>query len=107
MVGFGHQKEIIAERLSQLQSPKLEEREGMRILMKNMLVVKMDTEGKIITEDGITGVFDVSPYLGLEAFIELRNQDAFRKVMNGKYFIEWDCGADLSADTIEAHLKTT
>lgn len=62
---------------------------------------------KIITEDGITGVFDVSPYLGLEAFIELRNQDAFRKVMNGKYFIEWDCGADLSADTIEAHLKTT
>ena len=62
---------------------------------------------KIITEDGITGVFDVSPYLGLEAFIELRNQDAFRKVMNGKYFVEWDCGADLSADTIEAHLKTT
>ena len=39
---------------------------------------------KIITEDGITGVFDVSPYLNLEAFIELRNQDAFRKVMNGK-----------------------
>lgn len=62
---------------------------------------------KIITEDGIRGVFDVSPYLGLEAFIELRNQDAFRKVTNGKYFVEWDCGADLSADTIEVHLKTT
>jgi len=62
---------------------------------------------KIITEDGITGVFDVSPSLELEAFMELRNQDAFRKVMNGKYFVEWDCGADLSADTIEAHLKTT
>lgn len=62
---------------------------------------------KIITEDGVTGVFDVSPYLNLEAFIELRNQDAFRKVMNGKYFIEWDCGADLSSDTIEANLKTT
>ena len=39
---------------------------------------------KIITEDGITGVFDVSSYLNLEAFIELRNQDTFRKVMNGK-----------------------
>ncbi len=62
---------------------------------------------KIITEDGITGVFDVSPYLKLEAFLELINKDAFRKVMNGKYFIEWDCGADLSADTIEAYLKTT
>jgi len=62
---------------------------------------------KIITEDGITGVFDVSPYLELEAFLELKNQDAFRKVVNGKYFIEWDCGADLSANTIEAHLKIT
>ena len=62
---------------------------------------------KITTEDGITGVFDVSPYLELEAFIELRKQDAFYKVMNGKYFVEWDCGADLSADTIEAYLKTT
>lgn len=25
--------------------------------------------------------------------------------MNGGYFVEWDCGADLSADTIEAHLQ--
>ncbi|MDR4507645.1 MAG: DUF2442 domain-containing protein [Candidatus Brocadiaceae bacterium] len=48
-----------------------------------------------------TGIFDVSPYLELEAFTELKNQDAFRKVMNGKYFIEWDCGVDLSADTID------
>ncbi len=62
---------------------------------------------KIITEDGITGVFDVSPYLELEAFMELKNQESFRKVMNGKYFVEWNCGADLSADTIEAHLNTT
>ncbi len=62
---------------------------------------------KIITEDGLTGVFDVSPYLELEAFLGLKNQEAFRNVTNGKYFIEWDCGADLSADTIEAHLKTT
>ncbi len=74
-----------------------------------ILEVKPDKDYtlKIITEDGITGIFDVSPYIGLEAFLELRNQDAFRKVMNGKYFIEWDCGADLSADTIEAHLKIT
>jgi len=62
---------------------------------------------KIITEDGTTGIFDVSPYLELEAFTELRNQNAFLKIMNGGYFVEWDCGADLSADTIEAHLKIT
>ncbi len=74
-----------------------------------ILEVKPDKDYtlKIITEDGITGIFDVSPYLELEAFLELIDQDAFRKVMNGKYFVEWDCGADLSADTIEAHLKTT
>jgi hypothetical protein len=26
----------------------------------------------------------------------------FQKVSNGGYFVEWDSGADLSADTIEA-----
>jgi DUF971 family protein len=62
---------------------------------------------QIVTEDGDTGIFDVSPYLELEAFADLKNQDAFQRVTNGGYFIEWDCGADLSADTIEAHLKTT
>ncbi|MCA9734695.1 DUF2442 domain-containing protein [candidate division KSB1 bacterium] len=62
---------------------------------------------QIVTEDGNTGVFDVTPYLELEAFSDLKNKDAFQKVRNGGYFVEWDCGADLSADTIEAHLKTT
>jgi len=61
----------------------------------------------IVSEDGRTGMFNVSPYLELEAFTELRNQEAFVKVKNGGYFIEWECGADLSADTIEAHLQTT
>ena len=61
---------------------------------------------QIVFEDGIAGVFDVTPYLELEAFIDLKNQDAFQRVRNGGYFVEWDCGADLSADTIEAHLKT-
>ena len=26
-------------------------------------------------------------------------------IVYGKYFIAWECGADFSADTIEAHLK--
>ena len=60
---------------------------------------------QIILENGHKGIFDVTPYLEYEAFQELKNIDSFNKVINGGYFIEWDCGADLSADTIEAHLK--
>lgn len=56
----------------------------------------------IVAEDGRVGSFDVSPYLGYEAFEDLRDHNEFVKVSNGRYFVEWDCGADLSADTIEA-----
>jgi hypothetical protein len=56
----------------------------------------------VVAEDGRVGHFDVSPYLQDEAFEALQNQSEFAKVINGGYFIEWDCGADLSADTIEA-----
>jgi hypothetical protein len=57
---------------------------------------------QIIADDWRIGVFDVAPYLKYEAFADLRNQDAFMQIANRGYFIEWDCGADLSADTIEA-----
>ena len=66
---------------------------------------KSDYTLQVVADDGRTGIFDVRPYLEFEAFAELKNKDAFAKIMNGEYFIEWDCGADLSADTIEAHLK--
>lgn len=56
----------------------------------------------IVADDGRVGRFDVSPYLQDEAFQALRDQNEFVKVVNGGYFVEWDCGADLSADTIEA-----
>jgi hypothetical protein len=58
------------------------------------------------TEEGATGVFDLKPYLGGDAFAPLREHAEFSAVHNGGYFLEWPCGADLSADTIEAHLKT-
>jgi hypothetical protein len=60
----------------------------------------------IQSEDGQQGMFDVNPYLKSEAFLELQKSSEFQKIRNGKYFIEWDCGADLSADTIEAGWKT-
>jgi len=59
----------------------------------------------IVADDGRVGWFDVSPYLEYEAFAALRDQNEFVKVVNGGYFVEWDCGVDLSADTIEAHWR--
>lgn len=56
----------------------------------------------IRTEDGHTGLFDVTPYLESDAFAPLKDKREFQRVRNGRYFIEWDCGADLSADTIFA-----
>lgn len=56
----------------------------------------------LVADDGRVGRFDVTPYLQYEAFEALRDQNEFTKVSNGGYFVEWDCGADLSADTIEA-----
>jgi hypothetical protein len=57
----------------------------------------------IIADDGRSGLFDVTPFLDYEAFQDLHDPDEFAKVVNGGYFIEWNCGADLSSDTIEAH----
>jgi Protein of unknown function (DUF2442) len=59
----------------------------------------------IVSEDGRVGRFDVTPYLEYEGFEELRDHSEFIKVINGGYFVEWACGADLSADTIEAQWK--
>ena len=59
----------------------------------------------IVSEDGKKGLFDVSPFLDSEAFSRLKDGREFERIHNGKYFVEWDCGADLSADTIEARWK--
>ncbi len=56
----------------------------------------------IVAKDKQEGLFDVSPYLNSEVFALLKEGDNFKKVRNGKYYIEWECGADLSSDTIEA-----
>ena len=49
------------------------------------VMAKDDFILSIVAEDGVSG--------------------EFKKIHNGRYFVEWACGADLSADTIEAHLK--
>jgi len=60
----------------------------------------------VVTEDGRVRQFDIGPYLQDEAFEELQNQSKFAKVINSGYFIKWDCGADLSAGTIDARWQT-
>jgi hypothetical protein len=59
----------------------------------------------VTAEDGRVGCFDVSPFLSGAVFQPLRDRAEFLKVSNGGYFVEWACGADLSADTIEARWK--
>ena len=60
---------------------------------------------EIEAEGGVSGEFDVRPYLDLEAFEALKDPLEFKKIRCAGYYIEWECGADLSADTIEARLR--
>ena len=48
---------------------------------------KSDYTLQVIIDDGRTGIFDVRPYLKFEAFTELKDQNAFMKIMNGGYFL--------------------
>lgn len=57
------------------------------------------------SDDGRSGLFDVTPFLESEAFAPLKKQEEFERIHNGGYFVEWACGADLSADTIEARWR--
>lgn len=65
------------------------------------IVPKEDYLLYIVTDDGKTGLFDLKPYLDSEVFAPLKDWTEFERIHNGQYFIEWDCGADLSADTIQ------
>ncbi|MCX6583114.1 MAG: DUF2442 domain-containing protein [Candidatus Aminicenantes bacterium] len=69
------------------------------------LTPKPDWTLAIVSDDGRKGIFNVAPYLEFEAFSDLKNADEFMKIINGGYFVEWECGADLSADTIEAKMR--
>lgn len=76
-----------------------------------MRIVQIIPENNFILfvqfDNGISGTFDLKPYLNLEVFKPLHEDTEFRKVRNGGYYIDWPCGADLSADTIEAHLNVS
>jgi Protein of unknown function (DUF2442) len=68
---------------------------------------KEDFTLHIEADEGRSGLFDVKPYLESEAFAPLKDQREFIRIRNGGYYIEWECGADFSADTIEARSRWT
>lgn len=54
----------------------------------------------ILTSSGVSGVFDVKPYLGGGAFKDLLNEAYFRLVRPAHHGIMWPNEQDFSADTI-------
>jgi hypothetical protein len=76
-------------------------------MMLRSVLANDDGTLTVVRDDGSVGVFDVRPYFELEAFEPLQAAEEFAKVRNGGYFVEWACGADLSADTIAAKARWT
>jgi hypothetical protein len=69
------------------------------------VIAEPDFTLRVTSDNGRVATVDVRPFLHFEAFEPLKDPEEFVRVRNGGYFIEWDCGADLSADSIEAHMN--
>lgn len=54
----------------------------------------------VLTSSGISGVFDVKPYLNGSAFKELADESYFRLVRPAHHGIMWPNEQDFSSDTI-------
>lgn len=59
-----------------------------------------DYRVEILTSSGISGIFDVKPYLEGSAFRELADASYFRLVRPVHHGIAWPHEQDFSADTI-------
>jgi hypothetical protein len=59
-----------------------------------------DFKIEILTSSGISGVFDVKPYLKGSAFKELTDQEYFKLVKPAHHGIRWPNDQDFSSDTI-------
>ncbi len=54
----------------------------------------------IVTSSGVSGIFDVKPYLRGSAFKELEDESYFRLVRPAHHGIMWPHEQDFSSDTI-------
>ena len=61
----------------------------------------------ILTSSGISGIFDVKPYLKGSAFKELKNKSYFNLVRPAHHGIMWPNEQDFSSDTIIWDIKNT
>ncbi len=64
-----------------------------------------DYKIEIVTSSGISGIFDVKPYLGGAAFKDLADESYFRLVRPAHHGIRWPNDQDLSSDTIIHDIK--
>lgn len=55
---------------------------------------------EIQTANGMSGIFDVKPYLGGSAFKELAHEPCFRLVRPAHHGMAWPHEQDFSADTL-------
>jgi hypothetical protein len=66
-----------------------------------------DYKIEILTSSGISGIFDVKPYLNGSAFKELAEVSYFRLVRPAHYGIAWPHEQDFSSDTIIWDIQNT
>jgi len=59
-----------------------------------------DFKIEVLTSSGISGIFDMKPYLKGSAFKELSNESYFRLVRPAHHGIMWPNEHDISSDTI-------
>lgn len=59
-----------------------------------------DYKIEIVTSSGVSGVFDVKPYLEGSAFKELLDEGYFKLVRPAHHGIRWPNDQDFSSDTI-------
>jgi hypothetical protein len=64
-----------------------------------------DYQIDILTSSGISGIFDVKPYLKGSAFKELKNKSYFNLVRPAHHGIMWPNEQDFSSDTIIWDIK--
>ncbi len=57
-------------------------------------------EIEVLTSSGVSGIFDVKPYMTGSAFTELADEAYFRKVLPAHRGIKWPNGQDFSSDTM-------
>ena len=75
----------------------------MEKILKTIALDNFNVE--VHTATGLSGVFDVKPYLGGEAFQPLLQPAFFKQVSPMNYGITWPGEIDLSSDTVVLSMK--